>query len=164
VPYVCQSCASDLVGLVLKFARFIWKPRKADEAEDHIATYNYDKSDSRKGDVSMLEALLSSFCVEEDPHMEYPFHGLVNEAKVSSELHNGQVYISIRSPARDRIEELSERQTMENMPNISHFAFVVDADGPENSPALSSLGLAADTLGDWFKETVGQAKDFAAKE
>jgi hypothetical protein len=152
------------VGPVLKLARFIWKPRKSDEAADHITTYNYDKSDSRNCDVSMLTALLSSLYVQEDPHTEYPFHGLVNEAKVSSEVDSGQVYISIRSPARDRMEELSERKTMEGMPNISHFGFVVDADSPKNFSALPSLGLAAKTLGGLFEETTGQAEDFAAKE
>jgi hypothetical protein len=161
--YVCQRCASHLVDPVLKLARFIWKPRKADEAADHIATYNYDKSDSWNCDVSMLNALLSSLHVEEDPHAEYPFHGLVTAAQVSSELHNGRVYISIRSPARDRIEELSERHTMEHMSNISHFAFVVDAAGTKDFHTLPSLGLAAQTLGGWFKETVGQAEDFAEK-
>jgi hypothetical protein len=162
--YVRKRRQSHFVGPVLKLARFIWKPRKADEAADHIATYNYNKTDSFHSDVSMLGALLSSLYVQDDPHTEHPFHGLITAAKVSSELHNGRVYMSIRSPARGRIEEVSEQKTMEDMSSISHFPFVVDAAYPKDYLALPSLGLAAETLGDWLEETVGQAEEFPAKD
>jgi hypothetical protein len=162
--YVCKRCAIRSVVPVLKLARFIWKPRKADEAADHIATYNYNKTDSPHSDLSMLDALLSSLYVQEDPHTEHPFHGLVTAAEVSSELHNGRVYISIRSPARDLIEESSEQKIIENMSSISHFPFVVDAVYPKDYLALPSLELAAEALGDWLEETVEQAGGFPAKD
>lgn len=74
----------------LTFFRFIWKPRKAHEAPEHISTYDYEKLTPEASRTSSIKALFASLYVQEDPYTEHAFHGLVNEAKVSTgRYHNG---------------------------------------------------------------------------
>lgn len=144
----------------LKLARFIWKPRKTDEPSDHITTHNYDLTNPETVGTSTLDALLSSLCVQEDPYPEHPFHGLVNAAKASSGLlHNGDIYVSIRSPAKDNREEFSEHETMNNMRDISHFAFVVDTANPNSFPTQKAIEPAVEALARWLEYSSEQADD-----
>ena len=94
-------------------ASFIWKPRKAYEATEHITTYDFDATRS-KGSVQLgFDALSAAVYSQEDPYTEHPFHGLVNEAKVSTGLcHSGNICLSIRSPAVDSREQALEETTM----------------------------------------------------
>ncbi|OAL42661.1 hypothetical protein IQ07DRAFT_686224 [Pyrenochaeta sp. DS3sAY3a] len=144
---------------------FIWKPRKTDEPSDHITTHNYDITNPASVGTSTLDALLSSLCVQEDPYPEHPFHGLVNAAKASSDLlHNGDIYVSIRSPAKDDREEFSEHETMNNMRDISHFAFVVDNADPNSFPTQKAIEPAVEALARWLEYSSEQADDGSVED
>jgi hypothetical protein len=139
----------------LSTARFIWKPHKTDEATEHITTQNQDMTNPGDGSALMRDALFASLDV---PHSEHAFHGLVNHIRVSSALlHNGRICVSIRSPAKDRLEQLAEHSVIEDLrvSGIGHFAFVVDASGPHSSLALAALDSAAKALGGCLGEDTG---------
>jgi hypothetical protein len=135
----------------LSLTSFVWNARKPHEATGHITSHDYDTSISKTKNALTLDALLSSLCVQEDPHTEHPFHGLINAVKVSPGLHNGLIYVSIRSFAQDSREQLSEKKAMENTTGVKHFAVVVDPSDLENSVALVELDRAAEALGCWLK-------------
>ena len=106
----------------LSFARFIWKPHKADQESKHITmNSNKLKKENCRGNPA-LEAFWSSFYIEEETDAEHPFYGLINAAR-TSQGRKGQIYISIRTPADNLEEARSEMETMKGSEVVGSDAY-----------------------------------------
>jgi hypothetical protein len=154
---------SPLTCNKLSIPRFVWNFHRPHEATNFITSYSYDTTKVDAKDPPVSDLFFEALGVREYPNdareiNEHPFRGLVNSARASPELHNNQICISIRVPARDNRETKSELDALKAMGVASHFPFIVPKRNTEgntrpivaNTDHETMLEAAAGKLAMWF--------------
>ncbi|PSN59178.1 hypothetical protein BS50DRAFT_580193 [Corynespora cassiicola Philippines] len=137
--------------------RFLWRPRDVDEETNHVTSYPFCKDRSlTRGSQTRVHNVIRQ-CLGQEPgsSAEHPLHGMLNEALTrTTELHGGNVYVSILSPPKDDVEKKSEETTRNHLLRFEHTRYCPILLDPLGVGAYTSeaIDAAADYLVLWLMD------------